>query len=205
MTITGNPAVSHLFTWQSDGNSTQPPAQIQGVPATVAAAFAAATASLAATERPPALLGAQLNPAAWPFIVPPPEPTVSIALATPVAEVAVSIGGQGTVAAFAHGTKVASASVSGSGLTWYPLATPNPSTAPIDQITVTGTGGTGSTVVIGAVASSPVTGANVGVRYALVNVPAATAAPWADAGARSPRPAGDDFPPPKEATSIRPR
>ncbi len=177
MVITANPSVSHLFTWQSDGNSTQPPAQIQGVPSTVAAAFTAATASIAATERPPALLGAQVNPAEWPFIVPPLKPTVSIALATPVAEVAVSIAGQGTVTGFAKGTKVASASASGSGLTWYPLATPSPSTAPIDQITVTSTGGTGSTVVVGAIASSPATGANVGVRYALVNVPAATAAP----------------------------
>jgi hypothetical protein len=177
MTITASPLVSHLFAWQSDGSSAQPTAPIQGVPADVATAFAAATAPLAPTDRPPALLAAQVNPPAWPFVLLPPEPTVSIALATPVAEVAVSIAGQGEVIAFANGTRIASVPVSGNGLTWYPLAAPDPSAAPIDQITVVSTGGPGSTVVVGAVASSPVTGANVGVRYALVNVPAASVAP----------------------------
>jgi hypothetical protein len=179
MTITANPSVSHLFAWQSDGSgSSQPPAQIQGVPAAVAAAFTAATATLAPTARPPALLGAQVNPPGWPFFLQPLDPTVcTIVLNTPVSEVAVSIAGQGTVAAFSNGTQVATVQVSATSLTWYPLAAPDPSAAPIDRITVVDTGGAGSAVVIGSVASSPVTGANVGVRYALVNVPAATAAP----------------------------
>lgn len=177
MTITANPSVSHLFARQSNGSSTQPPAQIQGVPAAVVAAFTAATATLAATEIPPALLGAQVNPAIWPFFPPPDQTVCSISLNTPVAEVAISIAGQGTVTAFAVGTQIATATVSATSLTWYQLAAPDPSVAPIDQITIVATGGAGSTVVIGTVASSPVPSATVGIRYALVNVPAATANP----------------------------
>jgi hypothetical protein len=178
MTIRADPSVSHLFAWQGDGSSTLPPAQIQGVPASVAAVFTSATATLAPSVRPPALLGAQVNPAVWPFPLPPPDPAVcTITLTTPVAEVALSLAGGGTVAAFARGTQVAAANVSATSLTWYPLAAPDPSGAPIDQITIVATGGAGSTIVIGSLVSSPVTGANVGVRYALVNVPAATAAP----------------------------
>jgi hypothetical protein len=67
MTLTADPSISHLFAWQSDGSSTQPPVQIQGAPAAVAAAFTAATATFAPSEIPPALLGAQVNPAVWPF------------------------------------------------------------------------------------------------------------------------------------------
>ena len=48
MTISANPDVSHLFAWQSDASSSLPPAQIQGVPAAVAAAFTAATSTLSA-------------------------------------------------------------------------------------------------------------------------------------------------------------
>jgi DNA-binding CsgD family transcriptional regulator len=44
MTITADPSISHLFAWQSTDGSTQPPAQIQGVPAAVAAAFTVAPA-----------------------------------------------------------------------------------------------------------------------------------------------------------------
>ena len=178
LTITADPSVSHLFAWQSDGSGAQLPAQIQGVPASVAAAFGSATASLGPGQLPPALLGAQVNPLVWPFLLPPLDPTVcTITLGTPVAEVAVSLAGQGTVTALASGAQVATASVAGSSLTWYPLAASDPSAAPIDQIVITGTGGPGSTVVLGSVASSPVTGAYVGVRYALVNVPAAVTVP----------------------------
>jgi hypothetical protein len=177
MTITADPSVSHLFAWQGNG-STVPPAQIQGVPANVAAAFTSATATLAPSMRPPALLGAQVNPVVWPFPLQPPDPTVcTINLTTPVAEVALSLAGEGSVAAFAGGAQVAVANVSATSLTWYPLAAPDPSAAPIDQITIIATGGAGSTIVIGALVSSPVTGANVGLRYALVNVPAAAATP----------------------------
>jgi hypothetical protein len=178
MTITADPSVGHLFAWQSDGSSAQPPSQIQGVPGTVAAAFVSATATLTSSQQPPALLGAQVNPLVWPFLPPVLDATVcTITLDTPVAEVAVSLAGQGTVAAFASGAQVATANVSAATLTWYPLAATNPSAAPIDQITITSAGGAGSTMVIGTVATSPVTGANAGVRYALVNVPAAAAAP----------------------------
>ena len=178
LAITADPSVSHLFAWQGDGSGAQLPAQIQGVPASVAAAFGSATASLGPGQLPPALLGAQVNPLVWPFLLPPPDPTVCmITLGTPVAEVAVSLAGQGTVTALASGAQVATASVAGSSLTWYPLAASDPSAAPIDQIVITGTGGPGSTVVLGSVASSPVTGAYVGVRYALVNVPAAVTVP----------------------------
>jgi hypothetical protein len=178
MAITADPAVSLLFGWAGDGSGGPPPAQIQGVPASVAAAFGQATTGLSPAQMPPALLGAQVKPAVWPFPPPPANPTVcSVALSVPVAEVAVSLAGEGTVNAFARGAQVAAATVSATSLTWYPLAAPDPATAPIDQITVTGTGGAGSTVVIGSVASSPVTGADAGVRYALVNVPAATSAP----------------------------
>jgi hypothetical protein len=176
MTITADTEVSHLFAWQNDGTTTKLPPEIQGVAAAVTTAFTAATATL--TELPAALLGAQLNPPAWPFIPHLANPTVcTIDLNTPVAEVAVSVAGQGSVAAFANGTQIASATFSGTNLVWHPLAAPDPSAAPIDEIRIVATGGPGSTVVIGAVASSPVTGANVGIRYALVNVPAATTNP----------------------------
>jgi hypothetical protein len=177
MTINADPSVSHLFAWQGASN-TLPPAQIQGVPATVAAAFTSATTTLAPSLRPPALLGAQVNPPVWPFPVQPPDQTVcTITLTTPVAEVALDLAGEGTVAAFAKGVQVASANVAAISLTWYPLVAPDPSTAPIDRITIVATGGASSTIVIGSLATSPVTGATVGVRYALVNVPAAAAAP----------------------------
>ena len=177
MTISANPDVSHLFAWQSDASSSLPPAQIQGVPAAVAAAFTAATSSLSPADRPPALLGAQVNPAAWPFPPPPPDPTVcTITLTTPVAEVALALAGEGTATAFAGGVEVATASFSATALTWHPLVAPDPAAAPIDQITIIGTGGSGSTVVLGSLVSSPVTGAHVGMRYALVNV-APVAAP----------------------------
>ena len=142
MTISANPDVSHLFAWQSDASSSLPPAQIQGVPAAVAAAFTAATSSLSPADRPPALLGAQVNPAAWPFPPPPPDPTVcTITLTTPVAEVALALAGEGTATAFAGGVEVATASFSATALTWHPLVAPDPAAAPIDQITIIGTGG----------------------------------------------------------------
>ena len=178
MTITADPSVSHLYAWQGDGSGTLPPADIQGVPAEVTAAFTAATTSLAPNMRPPALLGAQVNPAVWPFPLPLFEPAVcTITLTTPVAEVALSAAGEGRVAAFAGGVQIAVANVSATSLTWYPLVAPDPSGAPIDQITFTATGGAGATIVIGSLVSSPVTGANVGLRYALVNVPAANSTP----------------------------
>jgi hypothetical protein len=178
MTITASPQVSHLFAWQGHGTATGPPTQIQGVPAAVTAAFTAATAPLAANEIPPALLGAQVNPHEWPFRWRPPDPTVAaIALNPPVAEVAVSLAGQGNVTAFAAGTQVAAADVAAAGLTWYPLAAPDPAAAPIDQITITAADGPASTIVLGSIATSPVTGANAGLRYALVNVPAPGPAP----------------------------
>ena len=178
MTITADPSVSHLYAWQGDGSGTLPPADIQGVPAEVTAAFTAATTSLAPNMRPPALLGAQVNPAVWPFPLPLFEPAVcTITLTTPVAEVALSAAGEGRVAAFAGGVQIAVANVSATSLTWYPLVAPDPSGAPIDQITFTATGGAGANIVIGSLVSSPVTGANVGLRYALVNVPAANSAP----------------------------
>lgn len=177
MTITADRRASHLFAWQSDGTGAQPPAQIQGVPAAVAAAFISATAALFPDDMPPALLGAQVSPL-WLYLNPLGEPPVcKIALNTPVAEVSVSLAGQGTVTAFANGAQVATANVSATSLTWHPLAAPDPATAPIDEIVVFGAGGAESTVVIGNVATSPVTGADVGLRYALVNVPAAAAAP----------------------------
>jgi hypothetical protein len=178
MTITADPGISHLYAWPGDGSGAPPPAQIQGVPGSVAAAFGQATTGLSPAQTPPALLGAQVNPAAWPFPPPPANPTVcTIALGAGVAEVAVSLAGQGAVTAFAAGAPVATATVSGTNLTWYPLIAPDPATAPIDQITITAAGGAGSTVVVGSVVSSPVTGANAGVRYALVDVPAAALAP----------------------------
>jgi hypothetical protein len=178
MTIAADAALSHLFAWQSEGGAVGPPAQIQGMPTAVAAAFTAATATLSPAETPPALLGAQVNPVQWPFPPQPPAlPVCTVGLAAPVAEVAISLAGAGTVTALAGGTAVASATVSAPGLTWYPLASPDPAAAPIDQIVIAATGGAGSVVVIGSVATSPVAGAGAGVRYALVNVPAATAAP----------------------------
>jgi hypothetical protein len=178
MTITADPGVGHLYAWQGDGTGSGPPAQLPGVPAAVTAALTAATAGLGAGQLPPALLAAMLNPPRWPFLPTPLDATVcTIALATPVAEVAIGLAGDGTVTASSGGAQVATAAFSAATLTWYSLATADPATAPIDQLTITGTGGAGSVVVVGAIATSPVTDAAAGLRYALVNVPAPGPAP----------------------------
>jgi hypothetical protein len=180
MHITADPDDAHLYAWQSDGGSTIPPAAITGLPTAVAAAMGSAVSALAAGDRPPALLAARVNPLQWPFPPPPADPTVcDIALSTPVAEVALSLAGEGQLSARSHGVEVASATVSSTSLKWYPLPAPDPSSAPIDEIVITGTGGDGSVIVIGGLATSPVAGAHAGIRYAIVHAPQAMKAPHA--------------------------
>jgi hypothetical protein len=180
MHITADPDEAHLYAWQSHSAGTVPPTTITGIPPAVASAMGSAVSTLAAADRPPALLAAQVNPPQWPFPPPPPDPTVcDIVLNTPVADVSLYLAGQGQVSALSNGTQVASATISAAELTWYPLAAPDPSAAPIDELVITGTGGADSVLVIGGLASSPVTNAQAGIRYAIVHAPAAMTAPAA--------------------------
>jgi hypothetical protein len=180
--ISADPATCHLYAWQGDGSASVPTATLSGTPPSVTAALTAAVAPLAASERPPALLAAEVNPPARPFRPPPGEVTAcEIGLLEPVAEVALSVAGQGRLIARSGGADVASIAVAGTALQWYPLASPDPATQPIDEILVIGTGGPGSVVVIGSLVSSPVTGGRVGVRYAIVHAPSTMAAPLAPA------------------------
>jgi hypothetical protein len=97
-------------------------------------------------------------------------------LNTPVAEFSLYLAGQGQVSALSKGTQVATATISAAALTWYALAAPDPSAAPIDELVITGAGGDGSVVVIGGLATSPVTNAEAGIHYAIVHAPAAMTA-----------------------------
>ena len=185
--------VSHLFAWRSNGSSSQPTAPIQGVPADVAAAFAAAAATIAPTDRPPALLATQVDPLVWPFVLPPPDPTLSIALATPVAEVAVRGAGQGEVVAFANGPRSPPQPLRqqprlASARRTRPVRSPDRRNRSASHR------GTGArTAVIGTVASSPVArreGRHGAARF--VNVPAASTTPSRCRPRRRP-PARDDL------------
>ena len=62
-----------------------------------------------------------------------------------------------------------------------PAGVAAPASQPIDEILLVATGGPGSVVVIGSVVSSPVPGARVGVRYAMVHAPGPMTAPPAPA------------------------
>ncbi len=182
--IGADPAVSHLYAWESDGSSSVPPTVLPGTPAAVTAALSAAVTPLVVTARPPALLAAQVNPPAFPFPLPGGEDLVCvIGLLTPAAEVALSVAGDCRVIARSGGVEVASLTVTvGSGaLQWCPLPSPAPASQPIDELLVIVTGGPGSVVVIGSLVSSPVPGARVGVRYAIVHAPSAMTAPPAPA------------------------
>jgi hypothetical protein len=182
MVIAAVPGVSHLYAWESDGSSSAPPATLPGTPPSVMTALAAAVAPLPASERPPALLAAEVSPPAFPY--PPLQQEVracGIGLQTPVAEIAISVAGQARVIARSGGVEVASADVASSSLHWCPLTAPQPSAQPIDEILVTATGGPGSVIVIGSLVSSPLPGAEAGVRYAIVHAPAAMTAPPAPA------------------------
>ena len=79
-----------------------------------------------------------------------------IGLATPVAEIALSVAGEGRVVARSGGVDVASVAVAASALVWCPLVSPDPAKQPIDEIVVIATGGRGSVLVIGSLVSSPV-------------------------------------------------
>ena len=88
-----------------------------------------------------------------------------------MADVAISIAGSGTVRALASGTVVASGSFASPAMGWLTLAAADPVSAPIDSIEVTGNGGAGSVVVIAYLATTPVSNATVGLRYAMVHAP----------------------------------
>ena len=133
MSIVADPAESHLYAWQSDGSSPAPPATLPGTPPAVTAALAAAVAPLAASDRPPALLAADVNPPRFPFRPRLREVTAcDIGLLTPVAEIALSVAGDGRVVARSGGVEVASVAVSASTLVWCPLVSPDPAKQPID-------------------------------------------------------------------------
>jgi hypothetical protein len=174
------PPASHLYAWQSEGGATVPPQTLPGTPSSVMTALAQAVEDLPTSERPPALLAAQMNPQA---------PLASyttvceIGLAEPVAEVALSVTGTGRLSALSEGATVASVDVTGSMLGWYPLAAPDPTNQPIDKILVIATGApdTEGVMIVGSVVSSPVLGAKVGVRYAEVHAPKKMQAPPAPA------------------------
>lgn len=188
LSIVAEAANSHLYSWQREGPSEQssaeegssntagptvPPEALPGTPHGVTAALVQAVTPLAQGERPPALLVAEANPSA---------PLSSGALTvcrldllTPVAEISLALAGTGTLTAYceeANGNKVevAKAEVKGTILTWYPLASPDPTNKPIQELVVS-TGLAGSVIVIGSLVSSPVLGADVGVRYAIVHHP----------------------------------
>jgi hypothetical protein len=184
MRIGAAPALSHLYAWESDGTTSVPPTVIPGTPAAVTGALRAAVSPLAGSDRPPALLAAQANPPAFPFPLPGTDDVVCvIGLLTPVAELALSVAGECRVIARSGGVEVASVTVTaGAGaLQWCPLPSPAPATQPIDEILVVATAGPGSVVVIGSLVSSPVPGARVGVRYAIVHAPKPMTAPPAPA------------------------
>ena len=182
--IGADPALSHLYAWQSDGTASVPPATLPGIPAAVTGALSAAVTPLAPSERPPALLAAAANPPAFPF---PPtggqDLVCVIGLLTPVAELALSVSGQCRLVARSGGAEVASATVTASAgaLQWCPLPAPAPGAAPIDEVLVIATGGPGSVVVIGSLVSSPVTAARAGIRWAVVHAPGPMTAPPAPA------------------------
>ncbi len=174
------PPLSHLYAWQSEGGATVPPQTLPGTPPSVVAALAQAVEGLLPSERPPALLAAQMSASA-PLAS---ETTVcEIELTEPVAEVAVSVAGTGRVSALCEGVSVASAAVTGSTLSWHALASPDPTSQPIDTILLVATGmpDTEGVLVVGSVVSSPVLGAKVGVRYAEVHAPQKMQAPPAPA------------------------
>jgi hypothetical protein len=180
MLISADPLVSHLYAWQSDGSSTMPPATLTGVPAVVSEALSAAVEPLASGARPEALLAAEINHPSFPFPPLPSDVTAcEIRLSTPVAEIAVSLAGEGQLTARSAGADVASVAFSSGSLQWRGLLSPDPVAQPIDEIVLTATAGAGSVIVIGALASSPVPSAHVGVRYAIVHAPAAMTAPAA--------------------------
>ncbi len=174
------PPLSHLYAWQSEGGASIPPQTLPGTPPSVMAALAQAVEGLPPIERPPALLAAQMSASA-PLAS---QTTVcEINLNEPVAEVAVSVAGTGSVSALCEGATVASVNVSGNTLSWHALASPDPTNQPIDAILVIATGApdTEGVMVVGSVVSSPVLGAKVGVRYAEVHAPKKMQAPPAPA------------------------
>ncbi len=180
MKIAADPAASRLYAWQSNNASTAPPATLTGVPSGVMAAMVSAVEPLTPGARPQALLAAEAKPPNFPF---PPLPSdiavCGVRLSAPVAEIAIGIAGEGKLTARSSGTEVASVAFSGGSLQWRGLAAPEPMVHPIDEIVIATSAGAGSIVVVGDLLSSPVAGAHVGVRYAIVHAPGAMVAPAA--------------------------
>jgi hypothetical protein len=173
---------SHLYAWKWEQGPTVPPEALPGMPQSVAAALVQAVQPLAESQRPPALLAAEANPQAP---LSNDLAVCAINLLTPVAEIAIGLAGNGTLTAYyeeADGQKVeiAKATIDGSTLTWYPLLSPDPTNKPIQEIVISAEL-PGSIIVIGSLVSSPVIGAAVGVRYAIVPAPSKMTPPPAPA------------------------
>jgi hypothetical protein len=180
MEIVADNSLSHLHAWQrDDGQGAFDPTTDPGAPPEVRAAFAAATAGVPPGSWPPSMLAAQVDLPSFPW-GPPPLPNAvicRIGLASPVAEVGLTIAGSGTVTALAGGAVVATANFTTGTLAWQVLAAPDPVNAPIDTIELTSAAGLGSVVVVAYIATTPVADSTVGVRYALVHAPPAMKKP----------------------------
>jgi hypothetical protein len=181
--IAADNAISHLYAWQRDdaqGNinpSTDPSA-----PAAVGQACTAALAGMAESYWPPSMLAAQVNLPVFPWGLPQADPVVcTLTLANPVADIAISIAGSGTVRALASATVVASGSFASPAMGWLTLAASDPASAPIDSLEITGNGGAGSVVVIAYLVTTPVANATIGLRYAMVHAPGTMPIPQAPA------------------------
>ena len=180
MEIGADNSASHLHAWQrDDGQGAFDPTTDPGAPPEIRAAFAAATAGVPPGSWPTSMLAAQVDLPSFPWGPPPlPDAVICrIGLASPVAEVGLTLAGSGTVSALAAGTVVATANFATSTLAWQVLAAPDPVNAPIDTIELTSAAGLGSVVVVAYIATTPVADSTVGVRYALVHAPPAMKKP----------------------------
>jgi hypothetical protein len=174
-------ADARLYAWVNPASAAGPVgsdasgADLSATPG-VRAAFTAALAGLAA--QPGAMLAAQMRPSRFPLLPLPVSPVVcEIALQRGAAQVDVQVAGAGTVTALAGGTAVGSQAFSGAALQSLTFLAADPFNQPIDQLTMSSAGGSGSVVVVGELTAHTVAADYVGVRWALLHAPRPMTAP----------------------------